>query len=76
MEVVLPTQGHGTSTSNIVNDIIEHVVDNEGIFENDISHIALGSNNDQLTLASQVTPPSWLAKSMINFNEHNVSSTH
>ena len=33
-------------------------------------------DNDQLTLPSQVTPPSWLAEAMINLNAHSVSATN
>lgn len=29
-----------------------------------------------MTLPSQVTPPSWLAKAMINMNAHSVSATN
>lgn len=58
MEVVLPTQEHGTFAADIVNEIVEHAVDNEDVFENDIVDIALGSNNDQLTFPRKVTPPS------------------
>ena len=59
MEIVLPTQEHETYVVDIVNDIVEHAVD-----------------NDQLTLPSQVTPPSWMAKAMINLNKHRVSTTN
>ena len=59
MEIVPPTQEHETPIADIVNDIVEHAVD-----------------NDQLTLPSQVTPPSWLAEAMINMNAHSVSATN
>jgi len=59
MEVVPPTQEHETPIVDIVNDIVEHAVD-----------------NDQLTLPSQVTPPSWLVEEMINMNAHSVSTTN
>ena len=59
MEIVPPTQEHETPIVDIVNDIVEHAVD-----------------NDQLTLPSQVTPPSWLAEPMINMNAHTVSATN
>lgn len=59
MEIVPPTQEHETHTVAIVNEIVEHAVD-----------------NDQLTLASQLTPPSWLAEATINMNEHSVSTTN
>ena len=76
MEVILPTQAHETSIIDIVNDIVEHVVDNANVFENDVVDIALGIRNDQLTLPRQVTPPSGLAEAMINLNEHSVSRTN
>jgi len=56
---VPPTQEHEIPVANIVNDIVEHAVE-----------------NDQLTLPSQVTPPSWLAEVMINMNAHSVSATN
>ena len=59
MEIVPPTQEHEIPVADIVNDIVEHAVD-----------------NDQLTLPSQVTPPSWLAEAMINMNAHSVSATN
>lgn len=59
MDIILPTQEHETIVIDIVNEIVEHAVD-----------------NDQLTLPSQVSPPSWLAEAMINMNEHSVSATN
>jgi len=41
---------------------------------NDIFEHAV--DNDQCTLPSQVTPPSWLGEAMINLNEHSVSTTN
>ena len=41
---------------------------------NDIVEHAV--DNGQLTLPSQVTPPSWLAEAMINMNAHSVSTTN
>ena len=72
MEIVPPTQECEIPVADIVNDIVEHAVDNEDVFENDIDDIVLGSNSDQLTLPSQVIPPSWLAEAMINLNQHSV----
>jgi len=61
---VLPTEAHGTSLADILNDFVDHETDNDNVVEKYIVTISLGSNNDQLTLRSQVTPPSWLVEAI------------
>lgn len=61
MGIVRATKAHVTSTCDILNESVDHANDNENVVENDNVDIALGRNNEQLILPSQVTPPSWLA---------------
>jgi len=76
MEVVLPTKAHGTLVDDIPNDFVDHETNNDNVVEKYIVTISLGSNNDQLTLPSQVTPASWLVEAMMNIKMHGVLRTN
>jgi len=76
MEVFLPIESCEIFECDIHDDFVDHATANENVVENGIANIALGSNNDHLTLQSQVTPPSWLVEATLNMNQHNVSRTN
>ncbi len=61
------------SNMEIVPPTQEHEIPVADIANDIVEHAV---DNDQLTLPSQVTPPSWLAEAMINMNAHSVSATN
>jgi hypothetical protein len=68
MEVVASRETHTNSTKNIQNDNIElNMIDGFQI---------VGSPNEKLSLAGQVTHIEWLVEAMINMNVNIVTSAN
>jgi len=73
MEAATPTKSPTNSACDILMEAIDHENDNANVVSNEnVTRI----KNDQLSMPTQVTPPSWLVEAMMNNNKHNVSSTN
>jgi len=73
MDAITPTEPHANSTCDIPYEVVDEANENANLISNDN---ATGLNSEQLSMPTQVSPPSWLAEAMMNINPHNVSTTN